>query len=178
MQYSQQLLLIILLCLFLVQCSNNSASEKAEYIRELENLTVYPADSEPTYEVDLVQEQSFGGGEDPGEPYLRIITGCSVDDNDRVIIRGLNSDFKTELYVYNPDGSYRRQIGRSGRGPGEYEFVSPNFQINTGRVFLRDETTERLSIFTTDDYSFEKTTKLQDWNVRDLEAVRKAGRAK
>lgn len=27
-------------------------------------------------------------------------------------------------------------------------------------------------MFTTDDYSFEKTTKLQDWDVRDLEAVR------
>ncbi|MCG2588217.1 6-bladed beta-propeller [Rhodohalobacter sp. WB101] len=162
----------ILSCLYLIQCSNNSGSEKAEHIQELDSLTVYPADSEPAYEVDLVQEQSFGGGNDPREPYLITITSCAVDDNDRVIIRGQNNDFKTELHVYNPDGSYRMQIGRSGRGPGEYEFVSNNFQINAGRVFLQDQSTKRLSFFSADDYSFEKTTNLQDWNVRDLEAVR------
>lgn len=172
MQYSLKLLLSILSCLFLIHCSNNSASEKAEHIEELDSLTVYPADSEPAYEVDLVQEQFFGGEKDPGEPYLITITGCAVDDNGRVIIRGLNNNFKTGLHVYNPDGTYRRKIGRFGRGPGEYEFISPNFQINTGRVFLHDETTARLSMFTTDDYSFEGTTVVQDWKVRDLEAVR------
>lgn len=169
MQYSQTLLLSILLCFFLVQCSNNSTSEKAEHFQELDSLTVYPTDSEPTYEVDLVQEQSFGGS---GKPYWKVISGCAVDDKDRVIIRGHANDFDTELHVHNPDGTYRTQIGRSGKGPGEYEFISPNFQINSGRVFLHDETTARLSMFTTDDYTFEKTTRLQDWNVRDLEAVR------
>lgn len=169
MLYSQRLLLSILLCLFLVQCSNNSTSEKAEQFQELEKLTVYPTDSEPVYTMELVPEQSFGGS---GKPYLKVIAGCAVDDNDRVIIRGQNNDLKTELHVYNPDGTYRTQIGRIGRGPGEYEFISPNFQIDTGRIFLHDETTERLSIFTTDDYTFEITTILQDWNVRDLEAVR------
>ncbi|MDR8393840.1 6-bladed beta-propeller [Aliifodinibius sp. S!AR15-10] len=169
MQYSQKLLLSILLCLFLVQCSKKSTSEKGKSIQELDSLTVFPADSEPTYEVDLVQEQSFGGS---GKPYWKVIAGCAVDDNDRVIIRGQNNDLTTELHVYNPDGTYRRQIGRFGKGPGEYQFISPNFQINTGRVFLHDETTGRLSMFTTDDYSFEGSTVLQDWNVRDLEAVR------
>jgi hypothetical protein len=159
----------MLLCLFLVQCSNNSTSEKADHIQELDSLTVYPADTEPTYDIDLVQEQFLGGS---GKPYWKVIAGCAVDDNDRVIIRGLNHDFKTELHVYNSKGTYRRQIGRFGRGPGEYEFVSPNFQINTGRLFLHDETTARLSMFATDDYSFEETTVLQDWTVRDLEAVR------
>ena len=122
--------------------------------------------------MDLVQEQSFSEGKDPEEPHLIVITGCAVDDHDRVIARGQDNDFKTGLHVYNPDGTYRRQIGRIGKGPGEYEYVSPNFQINTGRVFLHDGTTARLSMFTTEDYSFEKTTVLQDWNVRDLEAVR------
>lgn len=76
MQYSQSLFLSILLCLFLVQCSNNSTSEKAEHIQELDSLTVFPADSEPTYEVDLIQEQSFGGF---GKPYWKVIAGCAVD---------------------------------------------------------------------------------------------------
>ncbi|GAA5521069.1 6-bladed beta-propeller [Aliifodinibius salicampi] len=169
MKHSQSLLLSILLCFFLIQCSNNSTSEKAEYIQELDSLTVYPADSEPTYEVDLIQEQSFGGS---GKPYWMAIAGCAVDDNDRVIIRGLKNDFKTELHVYNPEGTYRTQIGRIGRGPGEYEFISSNFQINTGKIFLHDESIKRLSLFTTDDYSFEKATRLEDWDVRDLDAVR------
>jgi hypothetical protein len=169
MKYLQVLLLSILLCFFLVQCSNNSTSEKTEHIQELDNLTVYSADSEPVYTIELVPEQSFAG---TGKPYWKVITGCVVDDNDRVIIRGQDKDMKTELHGFNPDGTYRSQIGRFGKGPGEYEFVSPNFQINSGSVFLYDATTARLSMFTTDDYSFEGTTVLQDWNVRDLEVVR------
>lgn len=169
MKYFQVLLLSILLCFFLVQCSNNSTSEKTEHIQELDNLTVYSADSEPVYTLELVPEQSFGGS---GKPYWIVITGCVVDDNDRVIIRGQDKDMRTELHDFNPDGTYRSQIGRFGKGPGEYEFVSPNFQINRGSVFLYDATTARLSRFTTDDYSFEGTTVLQDWNVRGLEVVR------
>lgn len=158
-----------IMIMLLISCSNEHKGEIPDQVKGLDNLTVYPADSEPVYMMELVPEQSFGGA---GKPYWKVITGCAVDDNDRVIIRGLKNDFKTELHVYNPDGTYRRQIGRFGKGPGEYQFVSPNFQINTGRVYLHDETTARLSIFTTDDYTFENTTNLQDWNVRDLEAVR------
>ena len=173
MEYSRRLLLSILLCLFLVQCSNNATSKKAEHIpkhiQELDSLTVYPAGSRPVYTMKLVPVQSFGGS---GKPYWMVIMGCVVDGNNRVIIRGQKNNFKTELAVYNPDGTYRRQIGRFGKGPGEYEFVSPNFQINAGKLFMQDEITKRLSIFSTDDYSFEKTTSLQDWKVRDLKAVR------
>lgn len=113
MKYSQVLLLSILLCFFLVQCSNNSTSEKTEHIQELDNLTVYPADSEPVYTLELVPEQSFGGS---GKPYWIVITGCVVDDNDRVIIRGQDKDMRTELHDFNPDGTYRSQIGRFGKG--------------------------------------------------------------
>ncbi|MEX0660937.1 MAG: 6-bladed beta-propeller [Balneolaceae bacterium] len=171
-----RLSLTILLSLFLVHCSEDSESEHIQildeipqHIQEVENLSVFPGDSEPVYTKQLVPEQSFGGS---GKPYWKVITTCAVDDNDRVIIRGQNNDMKTELHVFNPDGTYHSQIGRLGRGPGEYEFISPNFQINRGRVFMHDVTTERLSMFTTDGYLFEGTTVLQDWNVRDLEAVR------
>lgn len=172
MHYTQRLLLSILLCLFLVQCSNSSTSEKAEHIQELDNLTVYPADSEPTYEVTLVQEQSFGGGEDPGEPYLGVITGCVVDDNDRIIIKGINIGSTYKLLSFNSDGTFHTQIGRPGKGPGEFENVS-NLQIKSGRIFLYDLSTERLSVFNTDDYSFEGTTVPKEWSVMDHEAVRR-----
>ena len=171
MHYSLHLSLCILSSLFFIQCSHNSTSEKTEN-QELDRLTVYPADSEPIYDVNLLQEQTFGVVKDPGEPYLIVITDCEVDESNRVIVRGQDNDFKTGLHVYNPDGTYRKQIGRIGSGPGEYEFVSPNFQINNGRLFLYDGTNARLSIFEADDYSFEGTTVLQDWDVRDLEAVR------
>lgn len=174
MQNFQRLLLSLLLGLLLVQCSHHSASKKAEHkipehIQGLDSLTVYPADAEPAYSMKLKPGQSFGAS---GKPYWMTITGCAVEDNNRVIIRGENNHLKTELAVYNPDGTYRRQIGRFGKGPGEYEFVSRNFQIDAGRVFLQDESTKRLSIFSANDYSFEKTTTLQDWNVRNLKAVR------
>lgn len=150
-------------------CSSKKANQLPKEFQKLKNLTIYPADSEPVYTMKLLPVQSFGGS---GKPYWMVITGCAVDDSNRVIISGQTKVTQAELAVYNPDGTYRKQIGRFGRGPGEYEFVSPNFQINAGRLFLQDEITKRLSIFSTGDYSFEKTTNLQDWNVRDLKALR------
>ena len=174
MQDFQIFILSILLCLFLVQCSHHSASKKAEHqipehIKELDSLTVYPADPRPVYTMKLVPVQSFGGS---GKPYWKVITGCAVDDSNRVIISGQKKVSQAGLYVFNPDGTYQKQVGRFGKGPGEYELASPDFQINAGRLFLQDEQTKRLSIFSTDDYAFKKTTSLQNWNVRDLKAVR------
>ncbi len=168
MQYSQKLLLNILLCLFLVQCSNNSTSKKTDYIKELDNLTVYPADSEPAYSMKLLPMQTFG---DSVEPYWSVIDGCFADDSGRLIIKGHLNGIISEFHVYNPDGTYHSKIGRFGRGPGEYESVSL-FQMQAGKFFMYDQITGRLSMFSTTDYSFVGSSVIQDWNVRDLESVR------
>ncbi|TYP95569.1 hypothetical protein LX73_0878 [Fodinibius salinus] len=186
MRYFQRLLPILLsivVCFFLVQCSNKSTPEQPEHIRildeipqdikETENLTVFPGYAEPTHSIELIPEQTFGKS---GEPYLTQIIGFAVDDKGRVIIldQGEYSSgagpFLYKVYAYNADGSYHIQLGGPGRGPGEYGIIL-GLQAEAGKVFVFDYTSKRLNIYNTDDYSFERSTLIEQWGVRDHEAV-------
>ncbi len=133
MQYSQffqRILLSIFGCFLLVQCSKTSTPEQSEqpaytfildeippHIQEIDNLTVFPGDSEPSHSIELIREQAYG---ETGEPYITRILGCVEDDQGRVIIWVTGSSYVQALYVYNADGTYYTQLGRQGKGPGEY----------------------------------------------------------
>lgn len=103
-----RLSLTILLCLLLVHCSENSGpqhirvlDEIPEHIQNVKNLTIYPGDSEPLYEIELNPVHTFG---ETGEPYLTEIMGCVVDDEGRVVIWDMSSNYDAFLYVFNADG--------------------------------------------------------------------------
>ena len=178
-----RLSLTILLCLFLVDCSENSGLEHIrvldeipEHIQEVKNLTIYPGDSDPLYEIELIPVQSFG---ETGEPYLTHIAGCVVDENERVIIwdidpHGGGFPPRNSLYVYNPEGTYHTQIGRTGRGPGEFGMLT-SIQTNDGNVFVLDHTNSRLNVFNTNDYSIERSTLVEGWSVWHHESVQNLG---
>lgn len=173
----------------LVQCSHRSKPEKTVYpkqaeqtvktrqvrildkiplyIQEVKNLTIFAGDSEPEYLIKLIPEQTFGK---TGEPYLTTIRRCVVDDKGRVIIKNTDSNYKHTLYVYNTDGSYHIQLGRQGRGPGEYGFIS-RLYAKAGKVFVLDNTGQRLNEYSTKDYSFERSTLIEQWSIRNDPAV-------
>lgn len=173
-----RLMLLLLLCLFLVQCSNDSTPEKTdhiqlideipEHIQEVENLTIFPGDSEPKYSIELIPEQSFGK---TGEPYLTRILGSVVDENGRVIVWNSNTDFEQFIYVYNDDGTYYTQIGSPGRGPGEYGFIL-DVQAKAGKVFILDATGQRINVYNTTDYSVEKTLMIEQLGIANNENVK------
>lgn len=182
MQQHQRLLLSILSCFLLVQCSNNSTPEQEEYtrtldeipqhIQEVENLSFFPEDSEPAYSIELIQEQTYGK---TGEPYLTKIQDCVVDDKDRVIIYDSESysdafPFLYKVHAYNADGTYHTQIGGQGRGPGEYGMIL-FVQAKAGKVYLYDYTGQRINVYTTNDYSFERTSLIERWEIREHESV-------
>jgi len=130
MQYFQILVLTIIPCIAFIGCSNSSSKKQTEqqtiqaelenieqgesindirvldeisqHVREVENLTIFPGDSEPKYSIKLIPEQTFG---EAGKPYVTKIQGSSVDDKGRVIILDIDSNYKQTLYVYNDDGT-------------------------------------------------------------------------
>jgi hypothetical protein len=183
--YPQKLLLCTLLCFSLVHCSDSSRPEytKTEYIQVLdetpqhiqavENLNIFSGDSETIYSIELIPVQSFGK---TGEPYLTKILECVVDDKNRIIIydsRPYSSGsypFLYRVYAYNADGTYHTQIGGPGRGPGEYGMVF-GVQAEAGKVFVLDYTSQRLNVYNTNDYSFERSTLIEQWAIRDQEVV-------
>ncbi len=132
-------------------------------IQEVENLTIFPGDSEPTHTIELIPEQVFGEDE---ESNLFWIHKSVEDDKGRLIIWGLDSNHGNSVFVYNADGTYRTQLGRQGRGPGEYGSII-DIYAKTERVFISDFTSMRLNEYSTYDYSIERSIKFEQWNIFD-----------
>jgi len=140
-----------------------------EHIKEVENLTIFPRDSEPRYSIELIPQQTFG---ETGEPYLTTLDDAVVDDQGRVIILNANTNTNNEhsIYVYDENGTFHTQLGRHGRGPGEYGFVF-DVQAKAGKVFIRDVTNQRLTIYNTDDYSFDRSMLIEQLAINDHDTV-------
>lgn len=174
--YSHGLILVIFLSLFLVQCSNDTTphiqilNEIPEHIQEVENLTIFPGDSEPRYSIELIPEQVYG---ETGEPYLTTLYNAVVDDQGKVIIHNsnTNTNHQHSIYVYDENGAFYTQLGRHGRGPGEYDFVF-DVKVKAGKVFVDDVTNQRLSIYNADDYSFDRSMLTEQLAIRDHEEVK------
>jgi|GEM_PF-420656 len=135
--------------------------EIPEHILEVENLTIFPGDSEPTHTIELIPEQVFG---EDNESNFYWIYKSIVDDKGRLIIWGLDSNRGEGVYVYNADGSYRTQLGRQGRGPGEYGSIL-GLYAKAVKVFISDFTGMRLNEYSANDYSFDRTIKFEQWNT-------------
>lgn len=108
---------VFALVFVIVGCSSEPEVELPEEVAALENVTVFPADSEPEMELTLTRETSFG---DTDDLFLGGFLRSVTDKDGRVIL----ADFQqTQLHLYNADGSYNRPIGREGEGPGEYRQI-------------------------------------------------------
>ncbi|MCC5912990.1 MAG: hypothetical protein JJU46_01335, partial [Balneolaceae bacterium] len=147
--------------------------EIPEHILEVENLTVFPGNSEPRYSIELIPDQTFGK---TGEPFLTRVEACVVDDNGRVILTDLRNNLETmpfvfNVHVYNADGTYRTLLGGPGRGPGEYGFTYWT-QVNDGKVYLYDYTGKRLNVYDANDYSLIRTSLEESWDIRQEDDVR------
>jgi hypothetical protein len=167
-------LLFIIPCLLFVQCSEKDSFAQIQildeipgHIQEVENLTIFAGDSEPRYSIELVPGQTYG---EEGEPYLTTVLRSAVDDNGRIIILNSNSDYSQSVFVYNDDGTFHTELGRSGRGPGEHGFII-DVQARGGNVYIRDVTNQRINIYSSTDYSFERTMMIEQLSIRDHEAV-------
>jgi len=178
-EFTVSLFVMCFLSLFFVQCSEQNnpdqmlvLDEIPQHIQEIENLTIFPGDSEPEYSVELVPVQRFGVD---GEPYLTSIIGGAVDEDGRLIILDVNFEGGTfppdnRIIVFQPDGTYLTQIGRSGKGPGEFGLAGiPD--VKAGKVYVVDISSSRLNIYSAEDYSFIKTVLFEQWDVREHEAV-------
>ena len=109
--------ILIAVGLLVISCSGETSVDIPEEIASLENLAAFSADSEPAHEINLTPVSVFG---DTEEILLSEWLTVQVDDRGRVFI---GDNRETVIHLYNPDGTYNRQIGREGDGPGEYRGI-------------------------------------------------------
>lgn len=182
----RQFVNFLLFLFFFIQCSKNPKSEKGiskkdveikgqaelidptrifnqipQNIQELENLTVFPAESEPSHLIELIPVQNYG---DLEEPYIAFTLGAVEDDNGWVIIWAVSSTYEQTLCVYNTDGTYNKKLGRRGKGPGEYGSIGGVF-TKLKKIFVLDDTSKRLNEYSTKDYSFVRSILFETWEI-------------
>jgi hypothetical protein len=98
-------------------CTSGTEVDIPDEIAALENLSVFPADTQPAHELSLTPVNVFG---DTDEVLLSDWLSVHVDPRGRVYI---GDNRETAIHLFNADGSYNRRIGGEGDGPGEYRSV-------------------------------------------------------
>lgn len=131
-------------CIFLfilLSCSHPKSSNAPEWIQDLENLQVYSQEVEPLYDVILVPEVSFG---ETDEVFIGpIVKSTAVDEDGRVYI----ADFMAKaIHIYDTDGSYLGNLGREGRGPGEFQMIWV-LRISGNYLYALDYQLQKISVF-------------------------------
>ncbi len=107
----------IILLTAISACTSGPEIDIPEEIAALENVAVFPADTQPAHELRLTSVNVFG---DTDEVLLSDWLTTHVDPHGRVFI---GDNRETAIHLFNADGTYNRQVGRQGDGPGEYRSV-------------------------------------------------------
>lgn len=140
-------LLVWAASLFLaVGCSGSySKNEVPEHVAKLNNVTIYRADQK----VDtlyLEQEKIFGKQKDiiigrVGDIAINAEGGLLIADQE-----------KHTIFLFQADGSYITQIGREGKGPGEFDAIG-GLKVKSDKLAVYDVLHQRISFFSLDSLS-------------------------
>lgn len=136
-----------LILLFLIfGCVAEKAEDLPEHLVNIENLTVFPENQTPANDIELIREISFG---DTDEVFFgRMVENIAVDHSGKVFIADLAEN---TIHVFDSNGSYLRNFGRSGRGPGEFQAIW-DFDIHDGKVHVLDYQNNKISVFDLDTF--------------------------
>jgi len=94
----------------------------------------------------LVEEVSIGVEAGADEYMFGTITDVAASD-DRIYVVDMQVP---AVRIYDHDGSYVGDLGRSGEGPGEYGYPDSIVVASDGRIFLRDRQPGRITAFPPD----------------------------
>ncbi len=138
--------------------SKDSLDNVPESIQGLENLVVNDFDKDPPEKIEFNKAQDFG------EIYIQLLAptmgfgpSIAVAEDERLFRAGAH---KTSIEVYNTEGEKIDEIGRQGRGPGEFERVDAVYIFNE-KLFVYDSNLVRLTIFSLKDFKLLEVIKIE-----------------
>lgn len=127
--------------LLMLGCSVEAEVEVPEHIRNLENLIVYSADTEPDSSIELVHEVTLEVPDSISRnwygnyiPHSLWLSGIEITESGKIFM-GDSRSFG--IHMFDIDGSYLRSLGRKGYGPGEYGGIG-NMQIVSDSLVVFD----------------------------------------
>jgi hypothetical protein len=146
---------VIIICalLFWTGCTKQQTLDLPEYLKDLEEITVYPANTESETSIELVREVIFS---DTDEVILGRTAGIVVDKDGRVYVGDQHAN---TVHVFDSDGFYLRQIGRQGEGPGEFLNIL-DIQIGDNFLHVQCNLQGVIHAFSLDNFELVYTTSL------------------
>lgn len=147
--YLMRFIYAFLFMLLLISCTKDDTRDGLNEDKiEIENVVTFSSDQEPTFTIHLNREHQFT---DTEEVYFSYIGDVAVDDSGRVLITEMSMGNRA-IHQFNSDGAYLGQLGREGRGPGEYQ-TPTHLQIVNDKAFIYDNLLKRITAYSLNDLS-------------------------
>jgi hypothetical protein len=138
----------IAFCLFFIVIFSSCSAHKTKIsarIRKLKNLTVYPADAQPVYKIAFKRGVAYGS---TNNVVIGKLGSIAVDDSGQVYIADKQQN---TIHIFEPNGHYLTQLGRKGKGPGEFQNIQ-DMKINNVHLYVLDDWLFRISVFDLDTF--------------------------
>ncbi|MBE9048032.1 6-bladed beta-propeller [Pleurocapsales cyanobacterium LEGE 10410] len=157
---------VILSVVIAAACSGRGYEQKVpDYIMEIENVTVFSEeDFENADTIRLIKDQEFGDSDDL---FFANVRGFITDDSGRVYIWDIAPGTLT-IHLFSSDGDYITSLGRSGRGPGEFNSICC-LNVRSNRLYVVDIALSRITTYSTDSFELLETVSI------DLNNLNSAG---
>ncbi len=128
------LIFIIFVCVFFSSFCNQDKTEWKGTIEEIDGVTIVKNPINPIYKEDvftLEVELSIGEREAQEEYMFSQLNSIDIDEDENIYVFDTK---QAKIKVFNKDGNFLQDIGRSGQGPGEFMFpwgiiISPGQEI-------------------------------------------------
>lgn len=135
--------IILYLIVILSGCTEKRTSDVnlPNHIRSLNNVTEYKLPDDPK-KIHLTKDKTYG---DSQEVIFSHMGEFIVDEKGRVFIEEASMGNKT-IHLFNPDSKPITNIGRKGKGPGEFEDICC-MKTSSGKLIIYDPILSRFSVF-------------------------------
>ncbi|MFU8813096.1 MAG: 6-bladed beta-propeller [Balneolaceae bacterium] len=135
-------------------CSGEVALERPDDLADVEPLYLHDGRTASAPEVSLTPVAEFG---EVGDVLYRTISAAAVTKSGRVFLADQNEGV---VHAYEPGGTYIRQVGGKGEGPGEFR-TTTNIHVHGDELIVLDVNTRRLSFFDAETLEFDRAVALE-----------------
>ena len=156
--YKKHLYLVMILTPLLFSCSGKEAGENAD--------AAQPELIEPIYQISFNESKTFGSTDEHLFAMRGYISSIS-DKRDYVYI----PDLSNVIHVFDETGRHIAEMGRRGRGPGEFNIMSA-LQITPDHLYVYESTSRRVITYSLSDFTPANTVILSNDSWKDLETVK------
>jgi hypothetical protein len=137
----------IFLIVICSSCSVHKTNKIPKRVRNLKNLTIIPVGVKPVYHISFNKDEVYGSTK---KIMLVRNVHITVDDSGRVFISDRQQN---TIHVFKPNSTFIMDIGRKGKGPGEFQNIQ-DMKIHNAHLYVLDNRLLKISVFDLNTFQF------------------------